>query len=64
MPGEAKKSSQLASAGAMMRRLPSRLMVTSFTSSGKATSFGSRTAWVLFDLNRVVSTTRHLHVYT
>src|SRR6266404_5416304 len=39
-----------------MRLLPSRMILTSCTSSGNATSFGSLTAWDLFDLNKVVST--------
>ena len=40
----------------MIRLFPSRMMVTSRTSSGKATALGSLTACVLFDLNKVVST--------
>jgi deoxyhypusine synthase len=44
MPGESKKSSQLASAGATTRRSPSRRITTSLTLAGNATSFGRRTA--------------------
>src|SRR5271165_345133 len=56
MPGRSKKSSQTAFAGTITRRLPSRRTSTSLTSSGKATSLGSRTAWDRLERNSRVRT--------
>src|ERR1700744_3992695 len=47
----------MASAGTMMRRLPSRRTTTERPPSGKATSFDSRTAWLRFDWKSVVRVT-------
>jgi hypothetical protein len=54
MPGASKKSSHTEFAGAITRLAPSRMTLTSFTLSGKATSFGKRTACERLDLNNLV----------
>ena len=53
MPGPLRKSSHTASAGTSSSPFPSLMTRNSFTSSGKATAFGRRTAWERFDLNTV-----------